>query len=212
MRALATLLAILLSACRPEPAEPTVERTPAERLAALGEIASSTHQPIEIAGRVTGTGVHFFAQYDPANETLIYELKTPQGTERIVVDPESAIRSAPGGSDLAVNRESVMPNGKNWPYGCRMAAPFLDAIDGYAATIHSFHIEAATPPEGAEGVDSLAWFELRLNRDKADDLLLLEFSKVSELKIGVDQKSGRLKSLISMPEKGEPTPTEIRAE
>ena len=209
-------LALVLAGCEPEVSPPSTatggEPSPAEQLAALGKLARSAHPQIEIRGGVTGTDIHFAAQYAPAKNTLTYELTNPQGAERIVVDPEGAMRSTSGGPDLEVNRESFMPNGKDWPYGSRMAAPFLDAIDGYAATIHSFHIEAATPPDGIEGGASLAWFDLKLNRDNAHDLLLLEFSKVSSLKIGVDRESGLLRSLVSLPGNGEPIPTEIRAE
>lgn len=218
MRAIATLLAltVCLAGCAPDGSPPSPvaggDAAPAEQLAALGKLARSKHQQIELKGGVAGTDIHFAAQYAPAKNTLIYQLTTPQGSERIVVDPEGAMRSTPDGPDLGVNRESFMPNGKDWPYGSRMAAPFLDAIDGYAATIHSFHIEAANPPDGIEGAALLAWFDLKLNRENAHDLLLLEFSKVSSLKMGVDPASGLLQSLVSLPAKGDPIPTEIRAE
>ncbi len=216
MRALAALLSLALCSCLPETGselgESEATPSPAEQLAAFGKMASTAHGAIEIRGGMPGSDVRFVAQYAPAKQTLIYELTTPEKTERIVVSPEDAILSVSGAADLEVNRDSFMPNGKDWPYGSRMVAPFLDAIDGYAATLHSFHINAATPPADVEGADSLTWFGLTLNRDNAHDLLFLESSKVSELKIGVDPKSGLLKSLHSLPKDGAPTPTEIRAE
>ena len=217
MRAAVALIALtlVLVGCEPEISSPLPAagggRSPANQLAELGKLARSAHQQIEIKGGVTGSEVHFVAQYSPAKEILIYELTTPQGNERVVVDPGGAIRSTTGGPDLEVNREAFMPNRKDWPYGSRMAAPFLDAIDGYAATLHSFHIEAASPPNGVEGAGSLSWFELELNRDQAHDLLLLEFSKVRGLKIGVDPKTGLLRSVYSLPSDPEQL-TEIRSE
>lgn len=214
MRAyLAAVLVIALTNCVPEATEPAAEHdSPAEQLAALGKRAKAAHPQIEIKGAVTGTDVHFVAQYAPARGTLTYELTNAKNWERLVVSPKDAIRSTPGNPDLKINRESVMPNGKDWPYASRMVAPFLDAIDGYAATIHSFHIATTTPPAKIEGADALTWFRLTLNENTAHDLLLLEFSKVSELKIGVDPKTGLLKSLYSLPNRGTPTPTEIRSQ
>ena len=218
MRATAAILALplALAACDPEPGEEVGESkkpVAAERLAALGEIASGNHTEIEVRGELlTSEGVvsEFSAAYSPDGGTLTYTLARGGGQEKFVVDREGATLSRDGKPNQEVNRGSVMPNGKDWPYASRMAAPFLDAIDGYAATLHSFLIEAAEPAQ-VEDADTLTWFKLELNRETAHDLLLFEFSKVSELKIGVDPETGLLRSLVSKPSDPAIPAAEIRA-
>ena len=147
MRPLALLLAIsLLTGCDIPPQTPTPE-TAAEELAQLGALAKSKHQQIHIEGGITGSEVSFKADYAPEKNTLDYQLTTPDQTEHIQVTEKEATRSTAEGTTQKVNRESFMPNGKDWPYGSRMVAPFLDAIDAYSATIHSFHITNTEAPK-----------------------------------------------------------------
>ena len=170
----------------------------AEQLAALGKVAAEAHDAIKVEGVMDGSA-SFVAEYAPDKQSFVYELNIGDKTERFVVSPDEAIYSATGKSDQKVNRESVMPNGKDWPYASRMAAPFLDAIDGYSATLHSFHIEQIDPPESAQrsDTDQYSWFSLQANRANIHDLLFMEISKASEVKIGVDAKTGLLKCLQS---------------
>ena len=219
MRALAAILAVplALASCDPEiedASEKTGEPTPTERLAALGKIAASENPEIEVRGELIvpdGTASQFSASYAPKKGTLTYTLDRGDLQERFVVSPDSATLSREGKPDQEVNRASVMLNGKDWPYASRMAAPFLDAIDGYSATRHSFHITSTAPPAQVRDGDALVWFQLELNEATAHDLLLFEFSKVTELKIGVDPETGLLKSLVSKPSDPALPAAEIRA-
>ena len=208
MHFLVPLLALVLYSCETE--EP-VGNTPsaAQQLAELGKKAAGAHPEIRIEGSMGKAS--FSADYAPKKKTLIYELNNGAQSERFVVSPDEAIYSTTGKPDRKINRDSVMPNGKDWPYASRMAAPFLDAIDGYAATLHSFVIEATDPPAEVSDADSLSWFSLMPNKNTIHDLLLLEFSKVRELKIGVDPQTGLLKSLFSCPSKPDHPTAEIRS-
>ena len=211
---LLSVLALALAGCETEelidhPAK-QANPTAADRLAELGQIAAAANAEISVEG-VMGDS-RFSADYAPQEATLVYELRSGAATERFVVSPTEAIFSTSGKPDRKINRESVMLNGKDWPYASRMAAPFLDAIDGYSATIHSFLIEASNPPAEVQGGADLSWFSLIPNRDQIHDLMLLEFSKVSELKLGVDPETGLLKSLFTRPSNPDHPPAEIRSE
>lgn len=209
---IATSFAIVLCSCEPESLleETNQETSAAEQLAALGKRASTGHPEIRIEGFL-GEQARFTADYAPQKKTLIYELKIGEKTERFVVSPDEAVYSVTGKPDRKVNRDATMPNGKDWPYAIRMAAPFLDAIDGYTATLNSYRVENTNPPEKLEEAPSLTWFRLTPERDQIHDLMFMEFSKVSALMIGVDPKSGLLRSLYSVPKKLDQGPTEIRS-
>ena len=208
------LLTLILAGCTPDEIperEPQSDASPpsaAERLAELGRLASDRFPSIRITGSMGDAT--FAADYAPEKETLDYELKIGGKMERITVSPGSAIFSKEGSPDRQIDRENAIPNGKDWPYTIRMAAPFLDAIDGYAATQHSFHIAEAEAPAGIEGGDSLEWFKLTSNRDHIHDLMFLELSKVSLLRIGIDPNTGLTRSLHSTPSSETEEPAEIR--
>lgn len=217
MRYLAATLALaLLTSCEPEPVREDDPLAAARELAEFGKLASRQHPELALTGRLLTKGrtgppeLTFEASYVPGKQTLIYQLNNGENTERFVVGPESAVFSRKGEPDQPVNRDSVMPNGKDWPYASRLVAPFLDAIDGYAATLHSFKIHPADPPAGIGNADQLRWFQLEIDKQNAHDLLLFEFNKVTELKIGIDPASGLLKSVVSLHKDPAIPQTEIR--
>ena len=207
LRLLAPALVAIFVGCETEDLQ--TPPTPAEQLAELGRKAVRANPQITIRGAMGTT--RFTASYSPKEGKLDYELENDNQTERFVVTPERAIYSATGKSDRRINRDSVMPNGKDWPYASRMAAPFLDAIDGYAATLHSFEIKKTDPPTEVADGNGLTWFALAPDEENIHDLMLLEFSKVSELKIGVDPHTGLLQSLFTRPRNPSLSTSEIRS-
>jgi hypothetical protein len=199
--ALAAILAISLTSCVPDHADTEPEKeqlSPAEELAKLGKIAADANSEIRVEGTIDDTAT-FTADYSPEKQTLIYELKTGDTIERFAVSPVEAIYSKTGRSDQLVNRDAVFPNGKDWPYASRMAAPFLDAINGYSATLHSFYIDSveASAIDENENARDLIWFKLRPNKDTIHDLLFMEVSKASEILMGLDPKTGLLRCVRS---------------
>jgi len=221
LHCLAAILCLTLGSCLPEKAADQGQPSPTEQLAALGKLAASRNPQLRVLGESYPLGtatttspadtVTFEASYTPQRQTLVYQLNRGGMIERFVVDPESAVFSRDGQPDQQVNRDSVMPNGKDWPYASRMVAPFLDAADGYAATLISFKVKNADPPAMVKDADGLTWFQLELNQESAHDLLLLEFSKVAELKIGIDPASGLLKSVVAKHKDANLPTTEIRS-